>query len=138
MGVLTGFAGAMVMAIAADIIHVPEESIHVPRWLMGLIGFMFFYAGSVFAAPKRYRKKLVRSLGPVILGVLLITATWIAIGPGERECSTSIDWIGTSESTGISCRIVPGIGALLMALIFVHVIRSMFKGEKKNKENKDE
>jgi len=38
-------AGVAIMLIAADVIKVDPDSIHAPRWVLGLVGFIFFAPG---------------------------------------------------------------------------------------------
>lgn len=135
-GFLVG--GLVIVFIALDWIRVDPDSIHAPRWVLGLVGGMFalpgvgaLYYGIVNGLTPDSARARERSdedrfsvvgwlLGLVMVGGMTAVASWVAFGPGEREFSGGIGvgGVGVHGSGGSELlgRGVFGIGAVLCGL----------------------
>jgi hypothetical protein len=70
-------------------------------------------------------------LGGLVFFVLLIIGNWIAFGPGERECESSISLPFLEledDNAGLACRMPFGWGAVLMnGIVIVMIGRTLLK-----------
>jgi hypothetical protein len=107
VGIVLGLAlavmGAVIAAMAVDMIHVPDASIHVPRWILALVGLGIVLCGLAFA---------FTLLGPRVSGTIAVPGValafvlpiaWIALGrPGRLECAADLSlWLFTIRGVEI-------------------------------------
>lgn len=136
MGTLFLGGGTAILGVALGWIHVDPDSVHAPRWVLGVLSAMFalsgigaFYYGLVNGAREGPRPARDEDgapfpvfswlIGLAITGGMTAVAAWVAFGPGEREFSggIGIGWISVGgSSSGTSGRVVFGIGAVLVGL----------------------
>ena len=131
LGSLVMAVGGAVILVSADIISADDSSFNAPRWIVGLAGGLFLFAGAmVFIQDQRFSyfrdTNIYRVIRFVNVGLLLtifgVIPTWLAFGPGERQFSggISIPFISISSDQGeLSGRFVFGCGAIIMDLAAV-------------------
>lgn len=140
MGALFLLAGLMILFVALGWIMVDPETIHAPRWVLGILGGVFgltgvaiLYYGLINAmgvedptgregADEKF-SVVGWLLGLVIAGGMATVASWVAFGPGERAFSGSVGVgglaIGGSAQSETLGRLVFGFGAVLAAAFTV-------------------
>ena len=72
-----------------------------------------------------YLYRLQRWLGVAVTVSLFVVCAWVAFGPGQRECSVSLPFVKSITGDAI-CRGAFGIGAILMGLFLLLVLRRAF------------
>jgi hypothetical protein len=133
-GIAVSF-GLFIILLACSVVKTEQPAGHVPMWLGGIIGMAFFLAGCAMllgglggeasadgtlsaATPMWLRVlQLVMVLG--VVAALAALATWISIGPGERQFSASISGGAAGPANATLGRIVFGFGALLTWGMFI-------------------
>jgi hypothetical protein len=132
--------GAVIFLVALDIISVPEEDIHAPRWVLAAVGMVFALAG-VMAMVQGLKASMGGHPfikwaynGLLLVFMILFAAPfhWIAFAPGEREFSTttSIPFVSVTTSGGdLGGRLAFGCGAVLMDLILIVIVIQILKGK---------
>ncbi|MEO8432123.1 MAG: hypothetical protein ABI592_11490 [Acidobacteriota bacterium] len=134
LGIVVALTGIVIIGVA---FFGKAEGFHAPRWVVGCAGGSFLFFGGWLAAlyatgydPTRDKETLpsagVQSL-VLIPGMLCFAAPfhWIAFGPGPRQFSSSlsIPFLTTRHaSSGLSGRVMFGIGALLIDAILVAAV----------------
>lgn len=139
-GLFAMLMGAVVFLSAADIFPSDDADFNAPRWVVGMVGLMFFLAGIQISSmdisfagvqDKWWFKMLQRVLQIVWVAMFAAAINWAAFGPGERQFSSSISlpFITISKSvSGVSIgRLAFGIGAMLTNLIFLWMVVDLFK-----------
>lgn len=124
IGVLCTAAGAA----AAAVIYWHPERLRVPAWVGYAACLTFVLAGLSLVAQSVSRQGAARALGAACMAALVLTAVWVAFGPGERACSASIAWLGWL-ATEFVCRGVFGFGALLGAAVLGWVLVQALRGQ---------
>lgn len=132
-------AGALVMLVAADVIHADPSSFHAPRWVVGMAGFLFFLAGLWilflgFAKGSEAETTLGQWASYIFfvlfLGTFALIFLWVGFGPGEREFSSSGS-IGPVTISGAGNELVGrclfgGVGLLVGAVaLWVALVKPM-------------
>jgi hypothetical protein len=117
--------GAFVFLMAIDVIHIPEEDINAPRWVLAAVGMTFALAGamvSIKGIKNRFGnhplfKWIYNALLLVFMLFFAAPFHWVAFGPGERtfESSTNVGSVtvsqgGGGEESGRVCHRVAGWG----------------------------
>lgn len=109
--------GSLLMVIAVLIGIYGKPAPGVPPEIGWLGCAVFFFIGAGFSAQALGHAGIARLVTPLAVVALALVATWVAFGPGERHCSSSISFFGIrSRDTGNSCRLPFGIGAALVWL----------------------
>lgn len=127
----------MVMSVAD-----PDDSnFHAPRWIVAAAGALFLLAGLYLVKTHALDKGAVNAHGAghlvfmaVMFSLFGMIASWAALGPGERQFSSSVSFLfvtlpaGSDETLGRLC-FLPG--ALIMdtiaAVLWVKLARRVFK-----------
>ena len=123
--------GALVASVGigvAILIYRQPEQLAAPMWVAMLACLCFVFAGAAMAVRPESHPVLHQCL---VLGILLaMTAipAWIALGPGERQCTSNLPFL----NGGNSCRIVFGVSTVLMLLVLEVARRQLFRLIKKN------
>jgi hypothetical protein len=99
--------------LAGALIHVQPAGLHVPAWVAYVAASAFVLAGLALVAGVAGVASLARWLGVAGTLSLFVVSAWVAFGPGERECP-------------ILCRGAFGVGAILVGLFLVGVLRRTF------------
>jgi hypothetical protein len=134
-GLLFAAVGALIMLLALDVIHSPEENFHAPRWVVLVAGLSFFGAG-VFVAlidprfevmkEEWWFKWIVKAAQAAMPISLLVVLNWVAFGTGEREFSGGISLpfisFSTENSSAIMGRCVFGSFAVLADLVLIFIV----------------
>ena len=116
-----------VVAVASGLlvgfmIHFHPEGLHVPSWVAYVAASAFVFAGLCLLAGAVEVNWLQRWLGIAVTLCLFVVSSWVAFGPGERECSMSIPLLQAVAPDAL-CRGAFGIGALLIALFLGLFVR---------------
>ncbi len=123
--------GAVIVAIAARYIRIPDSDIHVPRLVLGLLGAGCCLCGLAFAFSMLGPRATAVLAVPGIALAFVVPAAWIAFGPGLRECGSSLG-IGFFTVSGLqggaaTCRAAFAVGAVLALGIVIaaagHLVR---------------
>jgi len=112
--------GLMIVAMAADLVHVDPSDMHAPRWVIAAAGMMFVFAGLVIPASQSYSggepTLWIRLIGLLIMVCFALVFNWVAFGPGEREFTTSVNGLVVENSGETFGRSVFGFFAVLVDL----------------------
>ena len=104
------FIGAAILLAAADIINIPEQDIHAPRWVLGLCGLVFLLGGFMILAGAKSR---FNSLGAAILcGSFGLVGAWVALFSPDDSIVGGVPFLSQATNSGIG-RWVFGIGSLI-------------------------
>lgn len=131
--------GALIVMVAADIIHADPASFNAPRWVVGAAGLVFMLAGTMVALSGAFGPRPEQSLLYLWL-ILFVGATfmlifssvflWVGFGPGERAFSTSVS-IGLVSSSGAgnetTGRLIFGGAGVFMLLMTVFMTYANWK-----------
>ena len=137
-GMLFVLAGLPILLIGLGVLKPDPAGIHAPLWVIACAGLAFMAAGASVAlgagagtvardgglpatAPWPLRAaQYVASHSVVVM--LATIGSWIALGPGEREFTSTVSAFGISSSGRggeMTSRIVFGLGAAMCWLFFV-------------------
>ena len=128
VGLIAIGAGLIPLLIGAGVIPADQANFNAPHWVVALAGLAFIFAGAaiLFGAPDGEGSAGARALGLLMflatIAALATIATWVSIGPGAREFSSSAGIPGveiTSSGDPTVGRIVFGIGALITWGVFL-------------------
>ena len=108
--------------LAAAMIHTHPEGLRAPAWVAYAAVATFPLAGVALIAGAVGARRVVPWLGVLIACGLLIPGLWVALGPGGRECSFSLAFLGGTASE-LVCRTGFGVGALLCLVFLVLLVR---------------
>ena len=126
-GYIVFIVGLLIIAVSLNIIPADEASFHAPRWIVTIIGVIFSIAGISVTGALKGKKVLTHLTGLVMYVAFLIISVWITFGPGERKCSSSINGIVNQSTSELSCRVVFGVGFVLLVILFIYIVRNEFK-----------
>lgn len=128
VGIVLGLAlvamGAVIAAIAARYLRVPDSDIHVPRAVLGAMGAGVALCGAALAVTGLGARASASLAVPGMALAFMVPAAWIAFGPGIRECTTgfSFAFFSFSQKAGAgdaTCRAAFGLAALLAAAMVI-------------------
>jgi hypothetical protein len=124
---VAGVAAVVAGLLIAGMIYFRPEGLRTPAWVGYVAALAFLFAGACALATALAVARLQRALG--VVSCMLIVTSWIALGPGARECTMTF-----SFSSGIApdawCRAAFGVGAFLIAAILVLVARGLASNSK--------
>jgi hypothetical protein len=109
------------IAAAAGVYWHPQQ-LNVPAWVAYVACLAFVFAGLSVVAREFALGKLASWLALAFIAALVLTAIWVAFGPGSRECSVSFSLFSGLASDWL-CRGVFGFGALVGAALLVWLFR---------------
>jgi hypothetical protein len=70
-------------------------------------------------------------LGPLIILIFAVIASWIAFSPGERSCSGTASFLGSTLKSVNSCTIPFSISAVLCWVFFLFTVVVTIKSRRK-------
>jgi len=112
--------------LVAFMVDVHPESLRIPAWVAYVAASAFVFAGlCLLASAITMTYRLQRWLGVAVTVSLFVVCAWVAFGPGQRECSVSLPFVKSITGDAI-CRGAFGIGAILMGLFLLLVLRRAF------------
>ncbi len=119
-GILLIVAGIVVALLAIDVIQVDPKTVHVPNWVLGLLGLLFVGGGlATIANPQSSLASW--SAGTVVISITVVFA-WVSLyGPAE-QFSGDLPFLSRETNVTIA-RIVFGCVALLGLAITVAAAR---------------
>jgi len=124
-------AGTAIVFMGLDVIHVPEESIHAPRWVIILAGAAFVFASLSIALDAVMRvwhggSEVLIALKGLITFLLMAAFAapfhWAAFGSGEGTLTTTVStpFMSTSRTGADGFgRLLFGAMAILMDVAFL-------------------
>lgn len=95
------------------------QGLRAPAWVAYAAASSFVFAGLALLARSGSRWNSV--LAAFTAAGLLVPATWVALGPGPRECTFSVTFF-EGVAPGAVCRLAFGIGALGLAVVLVALL----------------
>ena len=116
-----GLCAAAGVAAAVGI-HWHPEQLNAPAWVAYAACLAFVFAGLSVVAREFARARLASWLAVAFSAALVLTAMWVAFGPGSRECSVSLPLFNGIAADWL-CRGVFGFGALVGAAFVVWLFR---------------
>jgi hypothetical protein len=126
---VAGVAAVVAGFLVAGMIYFRPEGLRTPAWVGYVAALAFLFAGACALATALAVARLQRWLALGVVSCMLIVTSWIAFGPGARECTMTF-----SFSSGIApdawCRAAFGVGAFLIAAILVLVARGLASNSK--------
>lgn len=133
--------GVFIALISLDIIPVPEENIHAPRWVITAAGLTFGVAGllvvvnglkEIVGTDSAILRWLTNSLALVFMLALAVPFNWVGFWPGERQFSRTVG-IGpftfSSDGGEIGGRIAFGLFAILMDVFILLILGGLITGK---------
>ena len=117
-----GLAAVVLGLIIGAMVHLHPEGLRAPAWVAYVAASAFGFAGLSLLAGAFAAIRLQFYLGIAIPLSLFVIFLWIAIGPGERECSMTISFF-RSGADDLVCRGAFGLGSALLALFLALVVR---------------
>ena len=109
---------ALGLGLAALVVLRPESA-SVPLFVLWFLCAALVLAGLAVAAYSSSAPGFYRWAIAGTLACLAVVPAWIAFGPGARTCTSNFAVL----SSEVSCRGAFGIGAVLLALMFVVALR---------------
>jgi hypothetical protein len=129
LGLLCIAGGLMPVLASFDLGPLDRGAINGPPWLGFLAGGVFIAGGLAVMLGERLRHgPLSHGLFALVIGSFAVIASWIAFGPGPRECAIAIAGLLVSSgwANEVACRAGFGIGALLLdGFVLVLVARAL-------------
>jgi len=145
-GILASGLGLFIILLSLDVIHADESSFHAPRWIVAVVGLMFFLTGVLLAispgrstaaqqgqaegTPSTVQTGIRFWLGAFIILLFALVFNWVAFGPGEREFQGGITVpfglfsVEVNETLG---RVIFGAGAVMIDVIAAAVLWKWFR-----------
>lgn len=114
----------MLAAVLTALITIHPAGLKVPAWVAYFACAVLGLAGLLALARAYGHHLLADGLACAVLGSMLITGLWIALGPGPRQCVSRIPSTGAliSAVSETTCRSVFGFGAFVVAgMLFIAV-----------------
>jgi hypothetical protein len=129
LGLLCVAGGLMPVLASFDLGPLDRSAINGPAWLGFLAGAVFIAGGLAVILGERLRHSLLsHGLFALVIGSFAAIASWIAFGPGPRECAVAIAGFLFSSSLAneVACRAGFGLGALLLdGFVLVVIARTV-------------
>jgi len=110
------------IAVAILIYRQPEQ-LAVPMWVAMLACLCFVFAGAAMMIKPETNPVLHQCMVLAILLAMTAIPAWISLGPGERQCTSSVPFF----NGGSSCRFVFGISTVLMLLVLEVARRQLWR-----------
>ena len=141
LGSLFVAIGALIFLMAVDVIHVPDEDIYAPRWVLAAVGVAFALAGVMVTlnglksgfGDHPVFKWAYNALLVLFMIIFVIPFHWVAFGPGDRSfnSSTSVGAVSVSQGGGgeLGGRLAFGLGAILVDLLILYMIYRVIQGK---------
>lgn len=118
--------GLLIYAIAADVVKLDESSIHAPRWVLALMGGVFFTPGVMFLAEGYPR------LQQLLTGAMLLSfaalGIWVALAGDPEQMSGGLFFLPRAANIGLG-RVCFGLGGLLCLFLAVWAAARGLRGE---------
>jgi len=132
--------GLVIFLGSVDVIHIPDENINAPRWVIASAGATFFLGGAmmlvnglkiILGGDHWILSGLTNTLAMVMMLSLAIPFHWVAFGSGEREFSGSVG-VGpvtfVDRGGEVGGRIAFGLFAVLLDISIIAVFTHMITG----------
>ncbi len=113
-------------AALAVLIYLYPEHLNAPAWIAYLAAGIFSLAGATGMARAYRHHNLANGLICLVLAGMLAMLLWISLGPGPRNCTTSLGWLPFAASD-IGCRSAFGLGALLVGFMLAIAVSGIRK-----------
>ena len=113
-------------AFSAAGVHWHPEQLNVPAWVGYSACATFVFAGLSILAAEMNSRRVEAWFAVAVVAALLVPGAWIAFGPGVRECSVSVAFLGGTGSDFV-CRGVFGLGSIITVAVLYYVVRWAFR-----------
>ncbi|HET6158949.1 MAG TPA: hypothetical protein VFE34_11430 [Dongiaceae bacterium] len=132
LGLLCIASGIIPVLAVFNLGPLDRSAINGPPWLGLLAGSVFIAAGIALMLGERLRNStLSYGLFAGIIGAFACIASWIAFGPGARECAVALAGMlfeSGAWTNDIVCRGGFGVGAALLDGFVIWMIASALRG----------
>ena len=119
--------GATIVLMAAGIIEVADESVHAPRWVLGLCGLVFLLGGFMMLAGAKSR---FNALGAAILcGSFGLIGVWATFFTPDDAITGGVPFLSQSTNATIG-RWLFGAGFLISFAIAWVALRQFIRWKK--------
>ena len=121
--------GALLLLAAcgmAFVVHLQPEKLRAPAWVAYFSLGLFGSAGACIVAQALRLKRIALWLVCVLLGAMTVILAWIALGSGSRQC-TMVSLGTRTAASAIMCRGAFGVGATILAVMFIFAVRSALR-----------
>ena len=128
------------MLIGMEVIPVDPSSVHAPMWVITAAGMVFFLGGVMAMTQGVVTARTQTALAVCFIGLMAAIASWVAFGPGERQFSggVSLGPVSVSDRSPSGGRIVFGISAVVMWLLFLGYGWSVLRGKRVTPDPEDD
>lgn len=121
-----GFLILLVAGGMSLLVHLHPEKLKAPAWVAYLALGLLAFAGVCVVALALRLNQLARWLVCVLLGAMAIVPAWIALGSGTRQC-TMFSLGARAAVSELACRGAFGIGAMILAALFILAVRGALR-----------
>jgi hypothetical protein len=108
--------------LTAAMITLHPGGLNVPPWVAYAACATFVFAGLTTVAHEFALHRMHAWLVIASVVSLLVPGTWVAFGPGARECSVSGPFL-SGMGSDLVCRVAFGLGAVIVAALLVWIVR---------------
>lgn len=98
------------------------QRLKVPPPIGYLTAGTFVLGGSLALANSFGGHAMRAWLAVALLSCMVVPSAWIAIGPGQRTCSTQVDFL-FGVTGGLACRMAFGIASVFGVLLVLVAVR---------------
>lgn len=116
------------LALLALMVAHPER-LRVPPPVGYLTAGTLVLAGLLALANAFWGARVRAWLAVALLSCMMLPSAWIAIGPGQRTCTTSFGGLFRSAD-GLVCRTAFGIGSILVGVMVLVALRHALRAGK--------
>ena len=116
--------GLPFILISVNLLSIDESTLHAPKWVLGLCGFIFSLSGVIMLlGEKSHFNNLLAGL--LILSFALVGG-WVALFGSAEQFSGGLTVLSETQNVNIA-RVLFGIGSLICFAITIYAIRQHFK-----------
>jgi hypothetical protein len=122
--ILLGLAVASVGIGTSYAIYRHPEQLFAPMWVALLACACFVLCGAAIVSHAATSHNVYRCLIVALFIAMTTIPAWIALGPGSRQCITSVPFFSGEEV----CRAIFGVGtSIMLPLLGVAIVQAISK-----------
>ena len=111
--------GLFIMLAAADVIPSDPKGFHAPRWVVGMFGLLFLFAGLMLGFSDYPRIK--QRLAAFLVLIFSILCGWMALFSEAEEWSGGIPFL-SPRTNGMIAKTLIGLFGLLLFYAFIRLL----------------
>ena len=120
--------GLFIMLAAAGVIPSDPKSFHAPRWVVGMFGLLFLFAGLVLGFSDYPRIRQI--LAALLVLVFSLVCGWMALFSDAESWSGGIPFVSARTNGMIAKTLIGLFGLLLFYAFFRMLFRTSSDSEK--------